>query len=128
MTLFAKSMSIFHPPGGGSDCGLSFPHDFSGVQSKPAEGVQVSGTVPSISAAAAMAGIASPTAKIALCTNFMDSSPSLSTGSVVLLDAIRFIRGMNGFSERQGILSSPATYDGTAQADYDGRCTPSTTP
>src|SRR6516162_10003706 len=103
MILFAKSMSTFHPPGGGSDCGLSFPHDFSGLQSKLAEGVQVSGTVPSMSAAAATAGIANPTAKIALCTSFMDSSPSISTGGVVLLDAIRFIRGMRGFSERQAI-------------------------
>jgi hypothetical protein len=69
-------MSILKPPGGGGDSGLSFPHAFSGVQSKPAEGVQVSGTVPSISAAAATDETANPIAKIALRMSFMDVSPS----------------------------------------------------
>src|SRR5215470_11652661 len=107
MILFAKSMSIFHPPGGGSDAGLSFPHDFSGLQSKPAEGVQVSGTFPSISAAAAMAGIANPIAKIALCTSLIDLSPSIRDRSCSSsLSHLVYHIGLKGICERQAIHSA----------------------
>src|SRR5215469_8018530 len=109
MILFAKSMSTLKPPGGGGDSGLSFPHDFSGVQSKPAEGVQVSGTDPSISAAAATAEAANPTARIAWRASFMDFSPSIRTPQLFLSSGHQ-IR-IKGFCGERTVVSSLATYE-----------------
>src|SRR6516165_9132576 len=98
MILFAKSMSILNPPGGGGDSGLSFPQPFSGLQSKPAEGVQVSGTVPSISAARASAAKANPVARIVALASFMAVSITQVQPSVVSLAR----RTAGGFAEAVG--------------------------
>src|SRR6516162_74081 len=115
MILFAKSMSILNPPGGGGDSGLSFPHPFSGLQSKPAEGVQVSGTEPSISAARASAAKANPVARIVALASFMVVSITQVQTSVVSFRSFRL--GEPQEISTEAAVGSAATRRSPAHAD-----------